>query len=91
MPAVPSEGIDVLWRVVIQFCPMSRTITVRLTEELAAWLTERSRKTGEPARRVIRIQLERARAEGGKQRFLRHAGMIDGPADLSLRKGFSRR
>lgn len=69
---------------------MSRTITVRLTEELAAWLSERSRKTGEPAGRVIRHQLERARAEGGKQRFLRHAGKVEGPSDLSSRKGFTR-
>lgn len=70
---------------------MSRTLTIRLTEELATWLAERARKTGEPAGRIIRRQLEKARAESGNQRFLRHAGKIDGPADLSMRKGFSRR
>ncbi len=70
---------------------MSRTLTIRLTEELATWLAERARETGEPAGRIIRHQLEKARTDSGKQRFLRHAGKIDGPADLSMRKGFSRR
>ena len=69
---------------------MSRTLTIRLTEELATWLAERARKTGEPAGRIIRHQLEKARTDSGKQLFLGHAGKIDGPADLSMRKGFSR-
>ena len=69
---------------------MSRTLTIRLTEELAEWLAEKARKTGEPAGRIIRHQLEKAKTEGGRQRFLRHAGRIDGPADLSMRKGFER-
>ena len=70
---------------------MSHTITVRLTEELAAWLAETARKTGLLVGRIIRQQLERGRAESGGQRFLRHAGKISGPADLSSRKGFGRR
>ena len=70
---------------------MSRTLTIRLTDELADWLAERSRKTGEPAGRIVRHQLEKARTEGGGQHFLRHAGEINGPADLSMRKGFARR
>ena len=70
---------------------MSHTITIRLTEELAEWLAETARKTGLPVGRIIRQQLERARAESGGQRFLRHAGKIRGPADLSSRKGFGPR
>jgi len=70
---------------------MSHTITVRLTEELAAWLAETAQKTGLPVGRIIRQQLERARAESGGQRFLRHAGKISGPVDLSSRKGFGQR
>jgi hypothetical protein len=70
---------------------MGRTVTIRLTNELAVWLAETARKTGLPAGRIIRQQLERAKAESGGQRFLRHAGMISGPGDLSLRKGFARR
>jgi len=64
-------------------------ITIRLTTELAQWLEERRRQTGLPVSRIIRHQLERAKAESGKQRFLRLAGQISGPPDLSSRKGFA--
>jgi hypothetical protein len=80
------EGLDVL-----QFMRMSHTLTIRLTAELAQWLAEMARKTGLPAGRIIRMQLERARTEVGTQAFLRHAGEISGPPDLSSRKGFSRK
>jgi hypothetical protein len=70
---------------------MSHTITVRLTEELAAWLEETARRTGVPAGEIVREQLERARMENGRQTFLRHAGKMERPANLSSRKGFSRR
>jgi len=69
---------------------MSHTISVRLTPELAEWLQEKSRRTGLPAGRIIRQQLERARSEVGNHAFLRHAGKISGPQDLSSRKGFAR-
>jgi len=69
---------------------MSHTITVRLTPELAEWLQERRRETGLPVSRIIRHQLERAKSEAGSQPFLRHAGKISGPPDLSSRKGFVR-
>jgi predicted DNA-binding protein len=69
---------------------MGNTITVRLPEELAAWLAETARRTGMPVGRIIREQLERAKAEAGNQRFLRLAGKISGPSDLSSRKGFAR-
>ncbi len=70
---------------------MSSTITIRLTEELAAWLAETARKTGVPAGRIVREHLERARKERGNPRFLRHAGRLSGPADLSSRRGFARK
>jgi predicted DNA-binding protein len=70
---------------------MSHTLTVRLTEELLAWLKEVSRRTGVPIGRIIRQHLESAKSESGNQRFLRHAGKITGSSDLSSRKGFSRR
>jgi predicted DNA-binding protein len=69
---------------------MSTTITVRLTRELAEWLQETSRETGLPAGRIVRQELERAKAETGTQIFLRHAGEIKGEPDLSSRKGFAR-
>ena len=70
---------------------MSHTITIRLSEELAAWLAESAERTGLPSGRIIRQQLERARAESGSQRFLKHAGKLAGPEDLSSRKGFAHR
>jgi len=69
---------------------MSHTISVRLTPELAAWLDEESRRTGVAQGRIIREQLERARG-GATQRFMRLAGSVRGPKDLSTRKGFSRK
>ncbi len=69
---------------------MSNTLTIRLTPELSEWLRETSRKTGVPAGRIIREQLEKAHRRGGNRRFLRLAGKIAGPSDLSSRKGFSR-
>ena len=70
---------------------MSHTLTIRITDELLDWLKETSRRTGIPVGRLIREQLEAAKAEGGRQPFLRHAGAITGgPPDVSSRKGFSR-
>ena len=69
---------------------MSHTISVRLTPELAEWLEETRQKTGLPVGRIIRQQLERARSEAGSLRFLRHAGKISGPWDLSSHSGFAR-
>ncbi len=70
---------------------MSHTLTIRLTQELLDWLKETSRRTGIPVGRIVRDQLEIARANGGKQRFLRHLGSIrGGDPNASSRKGFSR-
>lgn len=68
---------------------MSHTITVRLTNELAQWLSLAAKRTRMPQGRIVRDQLERARA-GEKQAFLRLAGALSGPKDLSTRRGFSR-
>jgi len=70
---------------------MGDTITIRLTEELADWLRNTARKTGVPVGRLVREQLERAKRETGDKPFMRHCGSISGPADLSSRKGFSRK
>jgi hypothetical protein len=68
---------------------MSHTLTIRLTDELRAWLENTARRTGVPVGRLVRQHLEHAKA-GGKQRFLRHAGaFVGGPANVSSRKGFS--
>jgi predicted transcriptional regulator len=69
---------------------MSNTITVRVPEDLAQWLAETARKTGVPKGRIVRDQLEKAR-QSEQQPFLRLAGAVAGPANLSTRKGFSRK
>jgi len=69
---------------------MGHTITIRLTKELAAWLEDVSERTGVPQGRIIREQLEQLRAAKPAGGFLRLAGTIKGPRDLSSRKGFSR-
>lgn len=72
---------------------MGRTLTIRLTDELADWLEQTARRTGIPAGRIVREQLERAksRSNSGDRAFMRLAGVVDGPANLSRRKGFSRK
>ena len=69
---------------------MSQTLTIRLSKELAAWLEQVAAKTGVPQGRIVRDQLERAKAQNREQAFMRLAGVVRGPRDLSARKGFSR-
>jgi hypothetical protein len=69
---------------------MSHTVTVRLTKDLAEWLESTARRTGLAQGKIIRDQLEKARGDA-KQPFLRLAGAVSGPKDLSSRKGFSRK
>ena len=71
---------------------MSHTLTVRLESDLAAWLEQESKKTGMSQGKIVRDQLEQARAKGSAQSFMRLAGAIrGGPKDVSTRKGFSRK
>jgi hypothetical protein len=69
---------------------MGKTITVRLTKELASWLDQASKRSGVPRGRIIREQLEKARDGGAQPSFMRLAGTVKGATDLSTRKGFSR-
>lgn len=69
---------------------MSHTITIRIPDDLAQWLDDTARATGVPKGRLIREQLELARQDDtGGRRFMRLAGSIRGPKDLSTRKGFA--
>lgn len=69
---------------------MGHTITVRLPKELATWLQQLAEETGLPQGRIVRDQLEKARATTRTRAFMRLAGTVHGPKDLSSRKGFSR-
>jgi predicted transcriptional regulator len=69
---------------------MSHTITIRLDPELAAWLEQTAKRTGVSQGQIVRDQLQRARSEKAERRFMRLAGCVDGPRNLSSRKGFSK-
>jgi hypothetical protein len=70
---------------------MSHTIAIRLPKELAEWLEETAARAGVSQGKVIRDQLERARANARTQSFMRLAGVIKGPRGLSARKGYAKR
>ena len=72
-----------------QFGRMHNTLTVRLPEDLADWLSTTARKSGVSQGRIVREQLEKARREE-EPPFMRLVGAGVGPPDLSQRKGFSR-
>jgi len=69
---------------------MGNTLTVRLPDEIAEWLNEIAQKAGMSRGAIIRAELERAR-RASERPFLRLAGAVQGPPDLSTRKGFSRK
>jgi hypothetical protein len=69
---------------------MGHTITIRLSEEIADWLESTAARSGVSQGRLIRDELEKARASGEARGFLRLAGSVNGPKDLSRRRGFSR-
>jgi predicted transcriptional regulator len=75
---------------VLHYEQMSNTITVRLPEDLAEWLDQSARRAGVPKGRLVRAELERARHSETRS-FMRLAGAVSGPRDLSTRKGFSRK
>lgn len=69
---------------------MGHTITVRLDADLADWLEQQAKKTGESQGKIVREQLARARKRAAAQSFMRLAGTVRGNRNLSTRKGFSR-
>lgn len=70
---------------------MSTTLSIRLSEDLAKWVEEQAMSTGRSRGSLVKEALEKARAEERDKPFLRLAGTVDGAADLSRRKGFSRK
>jgi hypothetical protein len=68
---------------------MGQTI-IRLIKEVASWLEKVAAEAGIPQGKIIRDQLEKAKASQSGQAFMSLAGAVRGPKDLSSRKGFSR-
>lgn len=69
---------------------MGKTLTIRLTPELAGWLEEVSSAAGVPQGKIVRDQLEKARKSNSRKGYMRLAGSVRLAADLSTRKGFSK-
>lgn len=70
-------------------CQMSATLSVRLGEDLARWVEEQARATGRSQGSLVKEALERLRQTEQERPFMRLAGSVEGPPDLSRRKGFS--
>jgi hypothetical protein len=68
---------------------MGQTITIRLNKELSSWLEETASRTGLSQGQIVRDQLEKAKTAKKEKPFMRWAGVIRGPRNLSSRKGFS--
>jgi len=64
-----------------------KTITVKLLEALAGWLSRYSRKLGRPQSDVVRDALHRISTDAGgascHEAFADVCGIIEGPKDLS--------
>jgi len=69
---------------------MSNTLTIRLPEQLIERLREQSRRTGLPVNRVVRQSLEKTLEESAEPAWMKYAGTMTGPRNLSSRKGYSR-
>jgi hypothetical protein len=70
---------------------MGSTLTVRIDDDLDAWIEETAAKRGISKGKLVRDQLELGRKEAHQQPFMRLAGKVSGASDLSTRKGFSKR
>lgn len=68
---------------------MSTTLSIRLGEDLAGWVEEQARAMGRSQGSLVKEALEKARQEMQPKAFIKLAGSVDGPNDLSRRKGFS--
>lgn len=64
-----------------------KTITVKLPEQLAAWLSRRARELGRPQSDLVREALQRSSEGNGgascHDLFADVCGVIEGPKDLS--------
>jgi predicted transcriptional regulator len=69
---------------------MSNTVTVRLPDDLAHWLSMAAERRGVSQGKIIRDELEQARKKGTQREFMKLAGSVRGPKNLSTRKGFSK-
>jgi hypothetical protein len=73
-----------------QYHSAVKTITVKLPEPLAEWLSRRARTLGRPQSELVREALERSRQGAGGETchdlFADACGSIDGPDDLATNR-----
>jgi predicted DNA-binding protein len=68
---------------------MSTTLSIRLPDELARWVEEKSQASGRSKGSLVKEALELIQVKEAKP-FMRLAGKVKGTSDLSSRKGFSK-
>ena len=68
---------------------MTQSLTIKVTKPIARWLKKAAWENGVAAGEFAARELERAKLCAEKP-FMRMAGILDGPADLSRREGFAR-
>lgn len=68
---------------------MSQPITIRVPTEISEWLAAEAARSGVSQGKIVRDQLAKAKAESGGKPFMKLAGTIKGPKNLSQRKGFT--
>jgi len=66
-------------------------LTVRIDDELDAWIKATAKKRGISEGKLVRDQLELGRAAVQRQAFMKFVGAFSGPRNLSTRKGFSKK
>ena len=69
---------------------MSTTLSICLSEDMARWVEEEARAAGRSQGSLVKEALEKARQSKQTKQFMKLAGSVDGPKDLSQRKGFTR-
>jgi len=69
---------------------MSNTLTIRLPDDLLQRLRDKARRTGLPMGQIARESLESALESEKKPVWMKYAGTMSGPKNLSSRKGYSR-
>ncbi len=67
-----------------------KEFTFELSDDLTGWLDDRAAKTGRSREEIVLAILDRAHREESEKPWMELAGTIDGPPDLSMRKGYSR-
>ncbi|MBK8091677.1 MAG: hypothetical protein IPK32_06750 [Verrucomicrobiaceae bacterium] len=70
---------------------MSQSITIRIPTGLSGWLEEQATREGTTPQRLVRAKLEEERKHTSAAKpFMKLAGAVTGPRNLSQRKGFSK-